>query len=136
MGFSDSLAELFKVLMHPTRLAILQILRSGEQCVCHIEATLGLSQAYISQHLAVLRQAGLVEPRRDGWNVYYQIARPEVFHVLDAAGAMLARHEPAASLSEDEIKPAACGCPKCQGQLRTEPGLVLASRDGIIGGAK
>ena len=80
-------------------MGIVQILRSGEQCVCHIEATLGMSQAYISQHLAVLCRAGLVESRHDGWNVFYQIAQPEVFHVVDAASAMLARYEPVAPTS-------------------------------------
>jgi ArsR family transcriptional regulator len=53
-------AQLFKVLMHPTRLAILEELRGGEQCVCHMESKFGLRQAYISQHLMVLRDAGLV----------------------------------------------------------------------------
>jgi len=53
-------AALFKLLSHPSRLAILQVLRDGEECVCHMEAALGLRQAYISQQLMVLRQAGLV----------------------------------------------------------------------------
>ena len=66
MDALDDLAALFKVLMHPTRLAILGILRQGEECVCHMEATLGLRQAYISQQLSVLREAGLVSVRRDG----------------------------------------------------------------------
>ncbi len=107
----DRLAELFKILMHPSRLAILEALRSGEQCVCHLEATLGLSQSYISQHLAVLRQAELVTTRREGWNVYYGVSRPEVFGVLDAAGEMLSLERPA----EGELRPSACSCPKCQG---------------------
>ncbi len=42
-------ARLFKALMHPGRLAILEILRNGEECVCRMEALLGLRQAYISQ---------------------------------------------------------------------------------------
>ncbi|MGZ7212499.1 ArsR/SmtB family transcription factor, partial [Streptococcus pyogenes] len=53
-------AQFFKILMHPTRLAILDILRGGEQCVCHMEAYLGLRQAHISQHLMALREVGLV----------------------------------------------------------------------------
>jgi DNA-binding transcriptional ArsR family regulator len=105
----DRLAELFKVLMHPTRLAILEALRPGEQCVCHLEATLNLSQSYISQHLAVLRQADLVAARREGWNVYYRVSQPEIFAVLDAASVMLAE-------SVAELRPAACACPKCQGK--------------------
>ena len=67
-------AHLLKTLSHPTRLAVLEILRDGEQCVCHMEAMLGLRQASISQQLMVLREAGLVGVRRDGLNVYYRVA--------------------------------------------------------------
>ncbi len=59
-------AEIFKLLSHPCRLAILYTLRSGEECVCHMEATLGYRQAYLSQQLAVLREAGIIQDRRDG----------------------------------------------------------------------
>src|SRR5512136_1487799 len=89
MDAFDDLAALFKTLMHPTRLALLEILRQGEECVCHMEATLGLRQAYISQQLSVLREAGLVSVRRDGWNIFYQVTRPEVYDVMDAARVML-----------------------------------------------
>ena len=78
-------SELWKALSHPTRLVILDILRDGEQCVCHMEATLKLRQAYISQQLMVLKQAGLIESRRDGLNLYYRVVRPEIFSVLDLA---------------------------------------------------
>ena len=76
--------KLYKALMHPARLAILDLLRNGEECVCHMEATFKFRQAYISQQLMVLRDAGLVEDRRDGLNIYYRIIRPEIFDVLDA----------------------------------------------------
>jgi ArsR family transcriptional regulator len=76
-------AKIFKVLSHPARLAILAILRDGEECVCHIEAYLGLRQAYISQQLAVLRESGLVQDRRDGWNVFYRVTDPRIFVALD-----------------------------------------------------
>lgn len=59
-------SDLLKAISHPARLAILDILRGGEQCVCHIEAALNLRQAYISQQLMTLKDAGLVESRRDG----------------------------------------------------------------------
>lgn len=121
----DRLAELFKVLMHPSRLAILEALRPGEQCVCHLEATLGLSQSYISQHLAVLRQADLVAARREGWNVYYQVVQPEVFAVLDAASDMLSRHGVVDWPAAPGPRPTACGCPKCQGQPLNTPVDVL-----------
>src|SRR5512147_3293520 len=86
--FEES-AKLFKVLMHPARLEILDILRDGEHCVCHIEAALGQRQAYISQQLSVLREAGLVQDRRDGWNVHYRVTKPQVFALLDVTVTMV-----------------------------------------------
>lgn len=77
-------AQIFKVLTHPARIAILHLLRDGEHCVCHMEAYLGFRQAYISQQLAVLREAGLIQDRRDGWNIYYRVVNPHIFDVLDA----------------------------------------------------
>lgn len=113
MSALEDAAALFKLLSHPSRLAILQVLRNGEECVCHIEATLGLRQAYISQQLMQLRQAGLVTDRREGWNVFYRVVRPEVFALLDAA---LATMQPAAAARPltGPVQPAACPCPKCQ----------------------
>ena len=71
----DPQVQIFKVLTHPARLAILEILRDGEHCVCHMEAHLGFRQAYISQQLSVLRDAGLVQDRRDGWNIFLRKVR-------------------------------------------------------------
>ena len=102
-------AELFRVLMHPTRIAMLDLLRGGEQCVCHLEATLGRRQAYVSQQLTVLREAGLVADRREGLNIFYQVIRPEVFAVLDAARSMTG--EPAQISLAPGPRP--CPCPKC-----------------------
>ncbi|OGO64538.1 MAG: hypothetical protein A2029_15925 [Chloroflexi bacterium RBG_19FT_COMBO_47_9] len=111
-------AQLFKVLMHPTRLAILEELRGGEQCVCHMEAKFGLRQAYISQHLMVLRDAGLVTDRRDGWNIYYQVDKPEIFQVIDAMKNMtdtsksIQTGSTQSNISSSE-KQRPCPCPKC-----------------------
>ena len=113
MDTLENAAALFKLLSHPSRLAILQVLRDGEECVCHLEATLGLRQAYISQQLMVLRQAGLVTDRREGWNVFYRVAKPEVYALLDAALAAV-RPEGASVLVMRKAKAAACPCPKCQ----------------------
>jgi ArsR family transcriptional regulator len=109
----DQAGALFKALMHPARLAILQILRNGEQCVCHIEALLGLRQAYISQQLMVLRQAGLVTDRRDGWNIFYRVTRPELYTVLDAALQMVADPTHARSAYTLNVRCDADACPKC-----------------------
>ncbi len=80
----EAQAQLLKVLMHPARLAILNILKDGEHCVCHMEAHLGFRQSYISQQLGVLREAGFIQDRRDGWNIYYRVTEPQVFEVLSA----------------------------------------------------
>ena len=102
-------ANLIKTLSHPARLAILTVLRDGEQCVCHIEAMLKLRQAYISQHLKVLKDAGIVTDRRDGWNMYYHVIRPEVFEIMDAIYALTGQPE---AILHAHAK-ADCPCPKC-----------------------
>lgn len=112
MEFHEKQAKLFKALMHPARLAILDILREGEACVCHIEAALGYRQAYISQHLMVLRDARLVEDRREGCNIYYRVVEPGVFALLDTAQALTGptgqtpRRRPS--------RAGACPCLKCR----------------------
>ncbi len=110
-------AKLFKALMHPARLAILDILRSGEACVCHLEAALGYRQAYISQQLMVLRDAGLVEDRRDGWNIYYRVIKPEIFRVMDAAQTVLGKNT---KRRVPTILPS-CSCPRCTGEAVKAP---------------
>jgi DNA-binding transcriptional ArsR family regulator len=101
--------KIFKVLMHPTRLSILEILREGEQCVCHIEAVLGYRQAYISQHLMALREAGLVEDRRDGTRIFYRVIRPQVFKLIEHAN-QLSGVKP---MKIEAGKVSHCPCPKC-----------------------
>lgn len=68
------LASFFKVFGDPTRIRILSALFVTEMCVCDIAATLGMSQSAISHQLRVLKQANLVESRRDGKVVYYSLA--------------------------------------------------------------
>jgi DNA-binding transcriptional ArsR family regulator len=114
MEVYENTAELFKVLMHPTRLAILEMLRNGEECVCHMTAMLGARQAYVSQQLMVLREAGLVIDRRDGWNIYYHVMRPEVYTVLDAARSMVADQQRETPTFILRSRSESCPCPKCQ----------------------
>ena len=110
MDSYETQSEFLKALSHPTRLAILEILRDGEQCVCHMEATLGLRQAYISQQLMILKNAGLIEPRRDGLNLYYRVLQPEIYQVLDALSVVTGITP---ELSRHKHAKAACPCPKC-----------------------
>jgi DNA-binding transcriptional ArsR family regulator len=106
----DPVTTLFKALAHPTRVAILDLLRGGEQCVCHLEAALRLRQAYVSQQLSVLREAGIVADERDGLNIYYRVVMPAVYSLLDIARATTGTHPlPPLEMGKDE----ACPCPKC-----------------------
>jgi DNA-binding transcriptional ArsR family regulator len=112
-------AKLFKALMHPSRLMILETLRDGEQCVCHLEAVLGCRQAYISQHLMVLREAGLVLDRRDGARIFYRVIKPEVFDLVDYANKLSG--EPSIQVSREKIDN--CPCPKCNPTADGEGGV-------------
>jgi DNA-binding transcriptional ArsR family regulator len=104
----ETQAQLFKLLTHPVRLAILDILRDGEHCVCHMEAHLGYRQAYISQQVAGLREAGLIHDRRDGWNIFYRVADPRIYSVMDTIRLMTGQPAPA-PLNENTD----CPCPQC-----------------------
>ncbi|MEI8308608.1 MAG: metalloregulator ArsR/SmtB family transcription factor [Chloroflexales bacterium] len=103
-------AAIFKTLAHPVRIAILDLLRHGEECVCHMEAILDKRQAYISQQLAILRAAQIIADRRDGMNIFYRVVRPEIYVLLDAACAMstLPTTTPSAVIRRES-----CPCPKC-----------------------
>ena len=103
-------ASFFKLLAHPARLAILETLRNGEECVCHMEATLGYRQAYLSQQLAILREAGIIQDRRDGWNIFYHVLKPEIYPVLDAVYSAQSGKKQS---SQGHSSTPGCPCPKC-----------------------
>jgi ArsR family transcriptional regulator len=106
-------AGLFRAMGHPARIAILNLLQDGEQCVCHLEAMLGLRQSYISQHLMVLREAGLVVDRRDGWNIFYRRTPAGNAMLSEALKVVAGKRSPGlphARAGDD------CSCPKCSGQ--------------------
>lgn len=84
-------AILFRVLGHPARVRILELLRDGERSVGTLQAELELDSSGTSQHLAALRRIGLVTSRRDGNNVYYRVDDPSVFDLLAAGRAIISR---------------------------------------------
>ena len=79
---SQAAAELLKACAHPTRLMILQELLAGPKCVTDIEDLVPARQANISQHLAVLRFARLVDNAQDGALRCYYLARPKLVRDL------------------------------------------------------
>ncbi len=78
-------ATLFRVLGHPARVRILELLRDGERSVGSLQAELGLGEGSTSQHLASLRRIGFVESRREATTIYYRVDNPRGFD-LRAAG--------------------------------------------------
>jgi DNA-binding transcriptional ArsR family regulator len=103
-------AKLLKALAHPVRLRILNALREDEECVCHLTALVRHRQAYVSQQLRFLRQAGILQDRKDGLRVYYRVKDQRVFEALDIVNALAgAKTE---LVSHQVI--AACPCPKCE----------------------
>jgi ArsR family transcriptional regulator len=66
-------ARYFQALADETRLRVLEMLRTGERCVCELAAGIGASQPRLSYHLRALRQAGILLDRRDGRWVFYRI---------------------------------------------------------------
>lgn len=82
-------AQLFRVLGHPVRIRILELLTEGERTVGDLQTELQLDSSGTSQHLAALRQQGLLESRRAGTNVYYRIRDPRVSQLLTVARQIL-----------------------------------------------
>jgi DNA-binding transcriptional ArsR family regulator len=84
-------ADLFRVLGHPARVRILELLRDGERSVGSLQGELGLDSGGTSQHLAALRRIGFVESRREGTSVYYRADDRNVFALLEAGRAIITR---------------------------------------------
>ena len=76
-------ANIFRALSHPTRIAILEVLRDHELSARTIQEKLGIEQANLSQHLAILRSHQIVVNRKDGNQVFYSIRNPVLVQVLD-----------------------------------------------------
>ena len=96
-------ASTYRLLSHPGRLQILDELRRGEACVCHLQMLLDRPQAYVSQQLRVLREAGVLGTDKDGLNVYYRIVSQPVFDLLE----VLLGPRQVVRIIRD------CPCPKC-----------------------
>lgn len=75
-------ADVFQALAHPTRIAILELLGAGELSAGELIEKLGMEQANVSQHLAVLRSQRLVLNRKSGNQVFYSVRDPILLEVL------------------------------------------------------
>ena len=98
-------AEICKTLSNPIRLEILTKLRDGKKSVNELAALTGIRQATVSQNLAVLRQRGVVTTRREGINVYYDVANPKITQACNLMREVLFEHIAAMNeISSKEVK--------------------------------
>src|SRR5512136_830645 len=106
----DQITFLLQTVGHPVRLQILLAIGEGEACVCHLEANLGRRQAYLSQHLMALREAGLVTDRRESRFIFYRLTDPRLLDVLHHLAGIQ-------NVTLPEISPSpTCACPNCRSQ--------------------
>ena len=88
----DEFARAAKALASGRRIELLDVLANGERTVEALAGEVGLSVANTSQHLQILRQAGLVSSRREGTSVHYRLAAPEVFELWRTLRTLAASH--------------------------------------------
>jgi DNA-binding transcriptional ArsR family regulator len=84
-------AEVCRVLSHPSRIAILHKLAAGPITVTALARDLDVSQPNASQHLAVMRAAGLIEPERIGRETHYRLSDPDMLAACELMGRVLRR---------------------------------------------
>jgi DNA-binding transcriptional ArsR family regulator len=113
--FEHQAGNILSVLGNPFRIQLVFALGAQEACVCHLEALLKKRQAYISQHLMALREAGMLETRRDGKFVYYRLSNPEILELVRYA-AEIAGVDQSQFPRQHEVEVLdKCICPHCDG---------------------
>ncbi len=96
-------ASICHTLSNPKRLEIIDRLRAGEMTVTELAEALEISQANLSQHLAVMRQKGIVTARREKLNVFYKLSNPKIVKACDLMRQVLLEHlEAAAELARGQ----------------------------------
>ncbi len=103
----ETQSDIFKIFSHPVRLQILDEVRRRQACVCHLQAVTGRPQAYISQQLRLMREAGMVLDEKDGQNVFYRLRDDEIAQLLTQA----------LGESGPPSHPTDCNCPYCSGEI-------------------
>lgn len=109
----EPIAYLLETISSLTRLQILLAIGTGEACVCHLEAALGLRQAYISQHLMALRKADILLDRREGRYIFYRLKDASILDLITASAALCGLSaETISALINTRVNPS-CECPQC-----------------------
>jgi DNA-binding transcriptional ArsR family regulator len=101
------LSDLFQTIGSAARLQILLAIGETNPCVCHLEASFGWRQAYLSQHLMALKQAGILIANREGRNIHYRLNDPRLLDLIRQAAILQGVCLPEFTPSAD------CECPYC-----------------------
>jgi len=108
-------ARLLRAIAHPFRFRMLEVLADEEECVCHLSTLFDRPQPFVSQHLAALKEAGLVTDRRVAQRVFYRSADPRIAELLRTSRVLAGGSEP--SPAPRGPLPG-CNCPKCDPDAR------------------
>jgi len=108
MSSIEQVAALLQTIGQGSRLQILLAIGEGETCVCHLKANLSWRQAYLSQHLMALRNAGLLQARRDGRYMHYKLSDPRLLVLIRYSAELRGASLPELAPSHD------CTCPNCR----------------------
>ena len=82
-------AKIIKALAHPSRLMMVDALAKGEKCVCDLRDLVGSDISTVSKHLAVMREAGIVDDRKEGQQVFYRLRVPCIIDFFGCVEAVL-----------------------------------------------
>lgn len=113
----ERLSRIFRAISTPARFQILIAIGKGEACVCHLETLLDMRQAYISQQLMEMRDANLVDTRREGRYIFYRLTEPQLLDMLMEIGKLfgIPIKEIESLLNTDPLPQ--CCCPECLAQF-------------------
>ena len=113
LQISEQIAAPLTTIASPQRIAILLLIGKGEACVCHLEASLGWRQAYISQHLMALRKADILQDRREGRYIFYRLKDASILDLVTASAILSGLSaETVSALINTQVNPS-CECPQC-----------------------
>lgn len=136
-SFEDRTSQVLSVLGNSFRIQIAIALNGQEACVCHLEQMLKKRQAFISQHLMVMRDSGLLATRREGKYIYYRLSDKESILDLIRQAAKIAGLDPQ-KMPSMPIQQAIsqCACPKCETDISpvTVPQSILNAGTSLMQG--
>jgi len=89
IGMNNFKATIFKALGDPSRLQILESLRSGESCVCSIVSSVGSTQPTVSRHLKALTDCGILKRRRERNRILYSVTSTKIYDIIDSVDSKL-----------------------------------------------